>query len=174
MGIVHQKEMSKFAFQFKSNGRNYPATAEHVGDHTIVTYNAGTTKFSGQLTVDQASDAMQHNIMTCSKRNLPDTMRDAGIIGHHNCTRPVFKDGLCKRHYERAVTKKIPWGLRHNYRPATREDLQRMVSLKLASECSNKLYRVINNEVHQYSSKLNSWVVTTIHPIPELFVVKTL
>jgi len=54
-----QKVMSKFSFQFESNGRNYPATAEHVGDHTIVTYNAGTTKFSGQITVDQASDAMQ-------------------------------------------------------------------------------------------------------------------
>ena len=38
------------------------------------------------------------------------------------CTKPEYKDGLCKQHYDKKVLKATPWGLRKGYRDVTEQE----------------------------------------------------
>jgi len=67
--------------------------------------------------------------MTCSK-----TIVDKSWLGHvhRQCTKPEYKDGLCKHHYDRKIAKSILYRDREGYREPTLDELK---SGKLLSCC---------------------------------------
>lgn len=101
-------------------------------------------------------------------------MRNVGVIGKSSCRKPVYKDGLCAMHYRRMVEKQKPWSERENYRPASIDELSRGCSLKLATENTNRMYKVVKDVVLLYNSKIDKWIETQIPVDHTLFVVKTI
>lgn len=111
--------------------------------------------------------------MTTCNRTIQTTMRDVGIIGKYKCGKEVFKDGLCKGHYNRQQQKLIPWGQRINYIEATAEHMLAGRTMKLKSTHVHKLYRLRKNVIQQYTNAtLNTWIETELSVDNTLFCVK--
>jgi len=109
----------------------------------------------------------------CNK-TITTSARDWGITGSKKCIKTIFKDGLCKHHYERKIHKQTPWGERDTYRPATIEDMQATRSLKLADTHVHMIFRLTKGIIHKYHSKTDKWIPTDYPIEPKLFVVKIL
>lgn len=90
------------------------------------------------------------------------------------CSKPDFKEGLCKYHYTRNIEKQKNWIDRKNYRPATEEDLERGISLKLRSTNQHNIYKVIQGKVKIYSSKQDKYIDSDLLSDFNLFCVKTI
>lgn len=98
--------------------------------------------------------------------------RDIGKTYKSQCPKSIYKDGLCKEHYERKLEKSMNWGDRKEYRPATQHDLDSGRSMKLRKSNSHKLYRVRKGIIQEFSSKLNKYVDTDVSVDFNLFCVK--
>lgn len=108
----------------------------------------------------------------CSKINKI-TMREMGVIGYVQCSKPAYKDGLCKKHYDKSIHKQLPWGKRKEYREATQEDLNSNRSLKLKNTNAHHLFKVRDGVVYQFDSKANKYNIKTDRPIQlDLYCVK--
>lgn len=88
------------------------------------------------------------------------------------CDKPVHKDGLCRRHWNRLQEKQTNWIDRKNYRPATLTDLVEGRSLKLKDTNAHRLFVVRGDVVKEYDKKTDSYNVTNIAPDYNLFCVK--
>lgn len=87
------------------------------------------------------------------------------------CSKPDYKDGLCKGHYDLKQRKSIPFGEREGYREATMQDLQngKVIFLKTMNSLNNY-------GGHQYCKKkivrFNTKKETNLPINPSLFVIK--
>lgn len=109
---------------------------------------------------------------TCSK-TIKITTRDWGVIGTRYCSKPVYKDGLCRHHYDRSIYKQLPWGKRKEYQEATQEDLNDGRSLKLKNTSAHWLFKVKDGVVYQFDSKTNKYNIETARlPHFDLYYVK--
>lgn len=88
------------------------------------------------------------------------------------CKKPEYKDGLCKKHYDKMIHKALKWGDRPDYRPATQEDLDNDRSLKLRTSKEHILFKVRNGIVFRYYSKPGKYIAIDMDPDPEIFCVK--
>ena len=90
--------------------------------------------------------------------------------GHskRQCTKPEYKDGLCKYHYDRMVSKSTLYKDREGYREPT---LNEMKSGKLIYFKNNGSYGG-----HRYHKGIitigDNFRPTNIKPNPELFVIR--
>lgn len=101
-------------------------------------------------------------------------MQGIGKIGKQQCTKPEFKDGLCKKHYDKKIVKELPWGNRSNYRQATMDDLKSGRSMKLKDIKWHFIYSYRKGIINRYYAKENIWKPTDMSIDPEPFCVKTL
>lgn len=107
----------------------------------------------------------------CSKKIV---MKGFGMILRTECTNPVYKEGLCKKHFNKAIEKSKNWGSRKNYSPATIGDLKAERSLKLKNSNLNVLFRGHKGKIQIYQKKLNKYVDTDLEYSPNEFCVKVL
>lgn len=108
---------------------------------------------------------------TCNKK-IKHSMRDVGVIAVTKCSKPIFKDGMCKKHYNNKLRKLINWGDRKEYEDATQEHLDFKRSLKLKNVNVNRLFKCNNNIIEEYNPKTNKYIKTDIEPDFNLFCVK--
>lgn len=89
------------------------------------------------------------------------------------CSNEIHMDGLCKRHYNLAQTKDIPWGKRPGYRDITEVELVSGHSIKLKTDTKNKLYRYKLGKIHWYrESATVQWTPTDLELDRTLFCIK--
>jgi hypothetical protein len=103
---------------------------------------------------------------------IPHNMRDVGIVYKIRCNKEVYKDDLCKKHYNARVKKLTNWIDRAEYIPATQNDLDSMRSLKLKHTHVHKIYRCLQGIIKVYNQKQNKFLETDIKPDYNLFCVK--
>lgn len=108
---------------------------------------------------------------TCIKK-IKHSAREMGIVATSICKLPVYKDNLCKHHYQRVIEKSINWSDRPIYRPATQQDIDNGTSLKLNNTNEHKIYNCINGIIKQQTSN-GKRIDTDILPDYKLFCVKT-
>lgn len=95
-----------------------------------------------------------------------------GIVSKRYCCDKVYKDGLCKHHYDAKVRKSTKWEDRPGYRTITKEELNKGCSFKEKQDTVNNIYRKRNGVIQKYSSKTNSWNDTKKSFNNELYVIK--
>jgi dissimilatory sulfite reductase (desulfoviridin) alpha/beta subunit len=86
------------------------------------------------------------------------SVRDFGVIGKLKCSKPDFKDGLCKHHYTRRNAKLINWMDRKGYRNATQHDLDTGRSMKLKHSHAHKLYQCRKGVIKIWSRADNKYI----------------
>jgi hypothetical protein len=84
------------------------------------------------------------------------------------CPKPEYKDGLCKGHYDRKIRKATPYGQREGYREPTLEEMKSSKTLYLKTMGSYGGHRMMKGVI----TIGDKHSVTTIKPLPELFVIK--
>lgn len=100
-------------------------------------------------------------------------MRDFGVIGSRQCSKPIYKDGLCKYHYDRSQYKQLPWGQRKEYREATQDDLNSQRSLKLKNTNAHHLFKMRDGVIWKFDRNTNRYdIQTDTLPHFDLFCVK--
>lgn len=105
---------------------------------------------------------------TC-KRRIKNTGLGFGIVETYDCYRPVFKDGLCKMHYEKSLAKSTPYKDREGYRqPNEKEFKTKLLYLKTSGSYGGHRYR---NGVIMNLNGINP-KSTNIPGDPSLFVIK--
>ena len=97
-----------------------------------------------------------------------------GVKHKRQCTKPIYKNGLCKSHYDKAKAKLVKWGDRHGYRDATEDDLKHGKHLKIKDQTIHTLYRCRKGVIERYHSKTDKWIYTAISLDAEPFCVKCL
>lgn len=107
----------------------------------------------------------------CTK-TLKHSRRNLGIIYKSQCTRPEYKDGLCKKHYDNNVRKLTNWGDRQDYRPCTIDEFNRSKSLKLKNSNQHNIYRFLGGLIKKYSPKEDKYVETNLPIDYTLFCIK--
>lgn len=97
---------------------------------------------------------------------------DKGWLGTSErlCTKPEYKDGLCKHHYDRKIAKAIPFKDRPGYREPTLEELKSGKLLHLKERGSHGGYRFHKGVIINFSSEK----ITKFEPDPSLFVIQDL
>lgn len=116
---------------------------------------------------------------TCIKKVVDKTYKWLGGEQSWICGKPVSSEAveaglqLCSKHYKAHVLKMTPWGQRSDYRDATDDDMRRSRSLKLKTECINRLYICRKGQIWSTDSTDNGYRNLTILPVdPQLFCVK--
>jgi hypothetical protein len=108
---------------------------------------------------------------TC-KTIMTHDMRDVGKTHKSRCTKPVYRDGLCKKHYTNYRRKMTPWGERRDYRVITLAEMQNGKYFKLKYSHTHKLLRLRTGVIQQYVSSTDSWIDTDFEINPEAYCVK--
>lgn len=108
---------------------------------------------------------------TC-KQIMKHDMRDVGITHTSQCTKPVYRDGYCKKHYTNYRRKKTPWGERRDYRPITLEEMNKGKYFKLRYSHVHKLLRLRQGVIQEYKSNTDTWSDTEREINYELYCVK--
>jgi hypothetical protein len=97
--------------------------------------------------------------------------REVGKTYKSKCSKPDYKDGLCKHHFDRREAKLKNWIDRPEYREATQHDLDTGRSLKLRNEHTHKLFMCRRGVIKWYSSKQNKYIEVGIPADYNLFCV---
>jgi hypothetical protein len=81
------------------------------------------------------------------------------------CTKPEYKDGLCKRHYVLKMTKSLPWGERKEYRDVTEQEFNsgKPMLLKVRKEHVRYAYR--KKQMCRWSEKQGVWIPESTIPM---------
>jgi hypothetical protein len=108
---------------------------------------------------------------TCIKTNKETIM---GMQYRSKCERPVYENGLCKKHYDRAIEKSKNWIQRKNYAPATLDQLKSGRSLKLKNSNMNILFRGHKGIIQIWSKHSEEWTNTDLKFEPDEFCIKTI
>jgi hypothetical protein len=99
------------------------------------------------------------------------SMQGMGVVGKEKCSKMPYKDGLCKKHYDKYVLKTTSWINRPGYVAATLEDITNGRSLKLRHSHIHKIYMQRKGVIKVYHSKTNCWMETDLPIDPNLFCV---
>lgn len=99
--------------------------------------------------------------------------REIGKTYKSKCTKPDYKNGLCKYHFDKHEAKLRNWIDRSEYREATQHDLDSGRSLKLKNENIHRIFICRKNTIKQYSPKQNKYIEINIPADYNLFCVKT-
>lgn len=108
--------------------------------------------------------------MSC-KRIMKHDMRNVGVTHTSQCTKPVYKDELCAKHYKASQAKLIPWGERENYEPLTLEAMNRGSHFKRSDSYIHKLLRLKNGVIQEFSK--DTWTDTLLEVNHTLYCKKT-
>ncbi len=108
---------------------------------------------------------------TCRKIIQHD-MQGVGKTHTSKCTKEVYREGLCKKHYTNYRRKMTPWGERRDYRPITLEEMNRGKYFKLRYSHVHKLLRLRFGVIQEYISSTDSWNDTLFEINPEAYCVK--
>ena len=84
------------------------------------------------------------------------------------CTKPEYQYGLCKHHYDKKTYKETPFGKREDYREPTLNELKSGKTLYLKTMTSYGGHRYFKGNI----TIGDRHSITTIKPLPELFVIK--
>lgn len=99
--------------------------------------------------------------------------KDLGKTYKSKCTKEVYKDDLCSKHYIRQQKKLANWGNRENYRPITKTEMLRGCHMKLANSNIHALYRYRKGNIERYFSSNDNWIISILLPEDiHLFVIK--
>lgn len=107
---------------------------------------------------------------TCSK-HIQHSARQIGKTYRSLCDKPLYKDGLCQGHYNRAQEKAKTWIERDTYRAATTDDLIQDRSLKLRDSNKHELFMCRNGAIKKFSSKDNKYIEVGLPANANLFCV---
>ena len=94
--------------------------------------------------------------MSCNK-----IIKDYGWLGEiskRECMKPVYKDGLCKHHYDCRQAKSLNWIDRPTYRAATQHDLDSGRSLKLKNTNVHRIFMLRRGIIKV--QKKGEWIET--------------
>lgn len=106
---------------------------------------------------------------TCSKEYKDSSLAQLGVVVRKECNKPVYKDGLCKHHYDREYAKTLKHKDREGYRDATEEDFikrDRLFYIKTLGSHGGYIYR----NGMMYNFNMNK--PTNLPANPELFRVR--
>ena len=94
-----------------------------------------------------------------------------GMTFKRQCTKPEYKNGLCKHHFDCLENRLTKWEDRDTYRPAIQKDLEIGRSLKLKGTNSNILYQCRKGEIKVWNKKQDKYIPCGISADPSLFCV---
>jgi hypothetical protein len=114
---------------------------------------------------------MEENKEECSKIVWHD-MKDVGKTHRSKCTKPVYRDGLCKKHYTNFRRKTTPWGERKEYRVITLAEMQRGKHFKLRYSHQHRMFRMRTGVIQEYKTSDDDWHDTELEIDPEKYCVK--
>lgn len=80
------------------------------------------------------------------------TAKDIGKTYKSKCIKPVYKDGLCKKHYDKKITKSILFKDRHGYIEPTMKELKSGRLLYLAKAGSHGGFRYVKGVIVNFTS----------------------
>ena len=90
---------------------------------------------------------------TCGHMYNDTSLAQLGVIERKECNKPVYKDGLCKKHYDREYAKTLKHKDREGYRDATEEDfIKRDKIFYIKSLGSHGGYIYKNGKMFTFSS----------------------
>ncbi len=107
-------------------------------------------------------------------RIIQHTFQGIGKTHKSQCTKPDYKDGLCKKHYDRRKEKLTNWIDRVGYREATQHDLDTGRSLKLKNEHTHRLFICRKDIIKEYNSNQSKYLEINIPADFKLFCVRDL
>lgn len=122
--------------------------------------------FAERTWISKLSKERTMEDINCSK-----TIVDKSWLGHvhRQCTKPVYKDGLCKHHYDRKIEKAIKYQYREDYREPTFEELKSGKLLHLKNMGSYGGHRCVKNIIMTQGGTGKP----TDYPLdPKLFVIR--
>lgn len=99
-------------------------------------------------------------------------MRNVGKTHKSQCTKPVYRDGLCKKHYTQYRRKTTPWGERLDYRVITLAEMNKGKYFKPRYTHVNRILRLRFGVIQEYKSSIDDWEDTDLEINPEAYCVK--
>ncbi len=108
---------------------------------------------------------------TC-KKIVQHDMKGVGKTHTSRCSKEVYSNGLCKKHYTDYRRKMTPWGERRDYRIITLSEMNRGKYFKLRYSHVNKVLRLRTGVIQEYNSSTDDWDDTNFEINPEAYCVK--
>lgn len=108
---------------------------------------------------------------TC-KKIIQHDMQGIGKTYKERCNKPVYRDGLCKKHYTNYRRKMTPWGERREYRVITLAEMQKGKYFKPRYTHLNRILRLRCGYIQEYSAAEDDWIDTNLEINPEAYCVK--
>lgn len=108
---------------------------------------------------------------TC-KQIMQHDMRDVGKTHKSKCTKPIYRDGLCKKHYTNYRRKLTPWGERRDYRVITLAEMHKGKYFKPRYTHVHRVLRLRTGVIQEYHAGTDDWYDTELEINPDSYCVK--
>jgi hypothetical protein len=81
------------------------------------------------------------------------------------CTKPEYKEGLCKQHYDKKVLKHTPWGQREEYRDVTEQEFISGKPMLMKKSIQHTRYALRRKQMCRWVQKLNAYMPDATIPM---------